>query len=261
MKSPALLMSCVLLSGCAASPPAPKPKLGVLPVFDHLICAESIRAKVGDAECRRRLTAFIGRGLKATVVLRAAAPGNAPSPVVGAGVVIDAAGRVLTSYRAVRGLAAVSATVREVGGSDGRFVYRDARVVPLRLVAFSERPDLALLEPERPGGMPEPLPLDLTARSFRQDYRYWFFAASPTAFGGSIISGITESRRLDGGQELNDLVGLNVPSGAADLGGPVISYKGDLVGIMLFSDGASRTSYFVPAHIAAQIFGLPRADK
>ena len=247
---------CLIVSACAA--PRANPKLGVLPDFDHLPCAESIRAKVGDAECSRRLTAFVGRGLRATVVLRQAGSTGpvAAGEQAGAGVVIDAAGRVLTAYHVIRGLNGITATVREVGGADGRFVYRDARVVPMRVVAFAERPDLALLEPEQPVEMPEPLPVDPAVRSFRQNYRYWFFPSRPVAYGGAIVSGLTETAVAADGAARADLVEMNVPAVAGDQGGPVVSYAGNVVGIMLLENTAKKTAYFIPVSIAVQLFGL-----
>lgn len=256
MKQLPFCLLMVIFSGCAV--PKEKPRLGVLPVFDQPLCTERQRAAVCEDECVRRLTAFAGRGMQATVVVRArdAAAPQGTADRIGAGVVIDASGRIFTAYHVVRDMTAISATPRRVGGAGGKLVYGETAAVPMRVVSFAERLDLALLEPAGPGWLPEPITVDRTVHAFAANQKLWVFGSRAVSYGGYVSTGETVEARSPDGRRLPDLIKVGVPAVERDLGGPVIAANGDVVGIMLAADEGAGSVYFMPVSIPVQLFGL-----
>jgi len=253
-----LTLFCVILTNCAA--PREKPRLGVLPAVNGPLCTDRTRSAVGEDECVRRLTAFAGRAMHATVVVsarNAPRPGEqAAEPAVGAGVIVDADGRVFTAYHVVRGMTEITAISRQVGGADGRLVYGDMPGVPMTVAAYAERLDLALLEPVTPGRLPGPITVDRMVRSFSAGQKVWLFGSRAVGYGGYVTTGVTETVQLPNGELRPDLIEVGVPVVGRDLGGPVLSAAGDVVGIMVVADEKNKRAFFIPVSIAVQLFGL-----
>lgn len=242
------LMIAATLVSCA---PRPKPKLGVLPSTVAPPCTDAERKTIPDDECIMRLTAFAGRGMRATVMLHAPVGVGQGTKAVyaGAGVVIDRKGRVLTSYRVIKDLPAVVATLRRVGGAGGKIVYAEDVTVPMAVVSYAEHADLALLEPVGETPMPEPLVVNGTVRSFRQSEKVWLFGSRAVTYGGPV----TDPDGYSDGEHVT----VGIPAVGRDMGGPVLSQQGEIIGVMTVPASDDAAASFVPVSIAVQLFGLP----
>lgn len=252
MMLPILLTAA--LAACATNAQK-KARLGHLPVFDKPPCTEAEKVSLGLDECTRRLLAFVGRGMQSTVLLRSVTTTRKgeTSELKGVGVVVDGHGRILTAYNVVHDAQQIVAVVREVGGADGRLFYEEERTVPMRIKAFTESLNMALLEPAQEATLPNPFVVDPTVRAFGEGEALWFFGSS-TLFRSGLVS--LESEDLDSLEHSGDLYEVGIPASRTDLGGAVFTPEGKIVGVVVGLAKEGAASYFVPVSTATQLFDL-----
>lgn len=254
MRSGLVFLLMLSFTACAASD-KPKPRLGILPDFDGPLCTEDEKKSLGLDECTRRLLAFVGRGVQSVVVLRTSSVAGLEKQenFVGAGIVLDDQGHVLTAYSAVVDIPEINVIVRAVGGADGRLLYDEGIVVPMHVRSYAERLNIALLEPAEPQRFPRPFMVDASVQWLDEGEKLWLFA-SPTLFtSGTVIV-------RDGEYSSFDLVRVGFPVKDADLGGGVISSDGRVVGIVVGSGHDGESSFVVPVSTAVQLFDIQPAS-
>jgi len=160
---------------------------------------------------------------------------------IGSGVIIDPQGFVLSSYHVVAGAIALKATVHGAGG---------AIDYPLKLVKADPSTDLALLRIQ--GNGPFPYAIIGDSEAIRTG-DVILSMGSPFGFDQTMTSGIISSRRrtiMIGGTVYDNLVQTDAPINKGSSGGPLVSTKGEVIGI--------NTAIFAPTGVFNGIgFAIP----
>lgn len=139
---------------------------------------------------------------------------------VGSGVIVDAAGYVVTNDHVVHGATKIMVTL-----------FHQPQPVAAELVATDSRRDLALLKISGPG----PFPAAKLSNSNNVEVGDWVLAVgNPFGLGHSVTAGIVSSRRSSvviGGVEYKSLLQTDAPINQGSSGGPLVNLQGEIVGI------------------------------
>jgi S1-C subfamily serine protease len=173
---------------------------------------------------------------------------------VGSGVVIDAAGQILTSLHVVEGADEINLIFAD--GSRGTAVLANS----------DPANDIAVLQPLTPPDLIVPAVLAGTAGLRVGDEAY--AVGNPLGLAGSmsagVISGFNRSLPIDEtGQQLEGLIQFDAAVNPGNSGGPLLNRDGQVVGIVtaLANPNAQNSftgiGFAVPISIASQAAGSP----
>jgi len=168
---------------------------------------------------------------------RAAGKGEA----LGAGVIVNASGAILTALHVVDG-----ATSVRVSFADGT---RSAATVS----STDPKNDIAVLQPERTPEPIVPAALGGAGRVGEEAYA----VGHPLGYVGSltagVISGLGRSITVPGGKTLRGLIQFDAAVNPGNSGGPLLDRRGQVIGIVTALANPSRDGYFIGIGFAVPI--------
>lgn len=167
--------------------------------------------------------------------------GDARSGGLGAGVIVNARGSILTAFHVVDG--ATSIRVSFVDGTRSRAL----------IASTDPENDIAVLTPER---TPEVIvPAVLGGGSQVGDEA--FAVGHPLGYFGSltsgVISGLERTVKGRGGKTLNGLIQFDAAVNPGNSGGPLLNRGGQVIGIVTAIADPSRDGYFIGIGFAVPI--------
>jgi serine protease Do len=186
--------------------------------------------------------------------------GNVPYESAGSGLIVDAAGHLVTNHHLVTGASSFLVS---------RF-QRGNEHLPARLISTDPLSDLALLKIDAPG----PFPAAEFADSSKVEVGDWVLAVgNPFGFGHTVTAGIISARRARinvGGLLYQGLLQTDAPINQGSSGGPLCNLSGQVVGINTaiyaptgvwsgagFAIPANRVTSFLSARMPAATPGPP----
>ena len=151
---------------------------------------------------------------------------------LGAGVIVNASGAILTAFHVVDGATTIRLSFVDGTRSNGHVVSTDPDN------------DIAVLVPERP---PQPIvPAVLGGAGRIGDEAY--AVGHPLGFVGSlssgVISGLDRSIRAPGGRTLRGLIQFDAAVNPGSSGGPLLNRGGQVIGIVTGLANPARDGYF-----------------
>jgi S1-C subfamily serine protease len=172
---------------------------------------------------------------------------------VGAGVVINEQGDILTAHHVVAGAAEIE------------LFFADGGRVNAELVSAEPENDIAVLHPTEPPELIVPAVLGNPNAMRIGDETY--AVGNPLGLVGSmsagVISGFNRRLPLEDGQELEGLIQFDAAVNPGNSGGPLLNRDGQVVGIVTALANPSEQNFFigigfaVPIGTAAGAAGVP----
>jgi S1-C subfamily serine protease len=158
---------------------------------------------------------------------------QAPRQGSGSGFVVDADGRIVTNYHVIQA-ALEERSVDLVDGAEITVSFPNDGTVPVRVVGANALYDLALLELENDGDLPDGLqPIPLGDGSPRVGQKV-IAIGNPFGFESTVTTGIVSAvgRNLQGVGEVNvPLVQTDAAINPGNSGGPLLDSGGRLIGV------------------------------
>jgi serine protease Do len=164
---------------------------------------------------------------------------------LGSGVIVDAAGIVLTNAHVVE------------RASDIEVVLRDAKKVKAKLLGTDRRTDLAVLRLQGGG----PYPAALLGDSDKVKVGDWVLAVgSPFGLQHTVTAGIVSAkgRSLNPGNPFDDFLQTDAAINPGNSGGPLVNMAGEVIGIntaiLSRTGGNVGIGFSIPVNMAKRIY-------
>jgi S1-C subfamily serine protease len=242
-----LLSFCTAMTHCARRISLPKKPADEAIIPSYLLHADCVERRGVDGETSRLFPgcadkwddAFI-RGITASTVHVTAGrheDGHGAAYAAGTGVVIDKCGTVLTAFHVIKDAVVVTVAKKSIS-SDGTSVMK-SREIFVDVTKVAEVHDVALLKPKFKIPNWKPLPIRTDISPIRGE-RLWHFGQKTAWAYGSVMTSSVSS------VEINGLTAVEAFGDFGDSGGPFVTRKGELVGIMLSIKNDKSTSFFIP---------------
>jgi S1-C subfamily serine protease len=160
---------------------------------------------------------------------------------LGAGVIINANGSIMTALHVVE------------GATDIRVSFVDGTRASATIASTDPKNDIAVLQPEH--GPETIVPAVLGGGGQVGDVTY--AVGHPLGFVGSlssgVISGLNRSVTLKGGRKLTGLIQFDAAVNPGNSGGPLLDRNGQVIGIVTALANPSRDGYFIGLGFAVPI--------
>ncbi len=151
----------------------------------------------------------------------------------GSGFVVDADGLIVTNYHVISSaLQPRSVTLRE--GAEITVAFPGGEVAPVRVLGATSLYDLALLELEEPGDLPDGTPVIPLAEYEPRVGQKAIAIGNPFGFESTVTTGIVSAigRTLQGVGEVSvPLVQTDAAINPGNSGGPLLDARGALIGV------------------------------
>jgi S1-C subfamily serine protease len=173
---------------------------------------------------------------------RASSAGDAAGGL-GAGVIINATGSIMTALHVVAGATAI------------RVSFVDGTKASATIASTDPKNDIAVLEPEH--GPETIVPAVLGGGGQVGDVTY--AVGHPLGYAGSlsagVISGLNRTVTVKGGKKLTGLIQFDAAVNPGNSGGPLLNRSGQVIGIVtaLANPAAARDGYFIGIGFAVPI--------
>jgi len=160
---------------------------------------------------------------------------------LGAGVIVNRAGRILTALHVVDGAARV------------RVSFVDGTRSIAWIAATDPANDIAVLKPDRGPGVVVPAVLGGGSQVGDEAYA----VGHPLGYAGSlsagVISGLDRSAEGENGRRLEGLIQFDTAVNPGNSGGPLLNHAGQVIGIVTALANPSRDGYFIGLGFAVPI--------
>jgi serine protease DegQ len=185
----------------------------------------------------------------------APSPGTGPTGELGSGVIVDAAGDILTCLHVVAGATAIEVT------------FADGTQSPATIQSTQPASDMAVLRASKPPAKIVPAVLG-NPRSVQVGSEA-FVIGNPFGLEGSItagiVSGVNRSFQLpNNGPTLTGLIQVDAAVNPGNSGGPLVNRNGQVIGIVSALINPTKEDVFigiglaVPIDVAGGAAGLPQ---
>jgi len=179
---------------------------------------------------------------------------------IGAGVIVDPNGYIMTNAHVVEGAQRIHVALASVGNSqDPLAPIGKQRVLDARLVGIHKESDLALLKIEQTG-----LPtLSLARRQPVRQGELVFAMGSPEGLQNSVTMGVVSSvgRQADPSRPFV-YIQTDAPINPGNSGGPLVDIEGSVIGINTFilseGGGSEGLGFAIPAQIVRFVYNSLR---
>jgi S1-C subfamily serine protease len=206
------------------------------------IASGVVEKAIGDLQAAPATSAVVYQQILPSLVrIETSRASDGGGPGLGAGVIVNASGAILTALHVVDG-----ATNIRVGFSDGTRS-------PAVIATTDSANDIAVLVPQR---TPAPIvPAVLGGGGQVGDEAYAVghplgYAASLTS---GVISGLERTIKGTGGKTMRGLIQFDAAVNPGNSGGPLLNRGGQVIGIVTALANASRDGYFVGIGFAVPI--------
>jgi S1-C subfamily serine protease len=166
---------------------------------------------------------------------------NGEASGLGAGVIINANGSIMTALHVVE------------GATDIRVSFIDGTRASATIVSTDPANDIAVLQPEH--GPETIVPAVLGGGGQVGDVTY--AVGHPLGYAGSlssgVISGLNRSVTVKGGKKLTGLIQFDAAVNPGNSGGPLLDRNGQVIGIVTALANPSRDGYFIGIGFAVPI--------
>ena len=154
------------------------------------------------------------------VFIETAGPGDGDT-AIGSGVVINAAGQIMTAYHVVEGASSIKVT------------FADGTDASAEIVDSTPENDIAVLQPTSPPGLIVPAVLGGGVQIGDDTYA----VGNPLGLGGSLSAGVVSGldrtvTRENGDGDLKGLIQFDAAVNPGSSGGPLTNRAGQVVGIV-----------------------------
>jgi len=160
---------------------------------------------------------------------------------LGTGVIVNAAGSILTAFHVVDG--ATRIRVSFVDGTRSR----------ARVVSSDPEHDIAVVLAERPPEVIVPAVLGGGARVGDEAYAVGNPLGYIDSLTSGVISGLERSSETNDGKTLRGLIQFDAAVNPGNSGGPLLNRGGQVIGIVTALANPSRTGYFIGISFAVPI--------
>jgi S1-C subfamily serine protease len=179
--------------------------------------------------------------LPSLVQVEARSPSPGGEARLGAGVIVNRSGAILTALHVVDGADAV------------RVSFVDGTTSPALIAATDPANDIAVLQPDR--GPEVVVPAVLGGGGQVGDDA--FAVGHPLGYVGSlsagVISGLDRSSKGENGRRLDGLIQFDTAVNPGNSGGPLLNRAGQVIGIVTALANPSRDGYFIGIGFAVPI--------
>jgi len=179
--------------------------------------------------------------LPSLVEIRATDSGAKPQSELGAGVVINAQGAILTALHVIE------------GASDIDVTFADGTKTAATVTTRDPEHDIAVLLPAQDPEVIVPATLGSPGNVGDEAYA----VGHPLGLRGSLTSGVISGldRELEGadGHELSGLIQFDAAVNPGNSGGPLLNRNGQVIGIVTALANPSRDGYFIGIGFAVPI--------
>ena len=160
---------------------------------------------------------------------------------LGAGVIINATGSIMTALHVVEGATGI------------RVSFVDGTKASATIASTDPKNDIAVLQPEH--GPETIVPAVLGGGAQVGDVTY--AVGHPLGYAGSlssgVISGLNRSVTVKGGKKLTGLIQFDAAVNPGNSGGPLLDRSGQVIGIVTALANPSRDGYFIGLGFAVPI--------
>ncbi len=220
----------------SAAPPLDRAQIGTIAagVVDKAI--EDLRSQPATS------TAVYQRILPSLVQIETARPSaNGDGSGLGAGVIVNARGAILTALHVVEDAKSI------------RVSFVDGTQSPAFIATADSENDIAVLQPERGPQVIVPAVLGGGGQVGDETYA----VGHPIGYSGSlssgVISGLDRSVESEDGTRLRGLIQFDAAVNPGNSGGPLLNRAGQVIGIVTALANPSRDGYFIGIGFAVPI--------
>jgi putative serine protease PepD len=182
------------------------------------------------------------RTIEPSLVLIETQGGPASEGAIGSGVVVNAAGQIMTADHVIDGASAIKVT------------FADGSEASASVVSSTPANDIAVLQPDSPPGLIVPAVLGGGAQIGDQT----FSVGNPLGLTGSltegVISGLDRTIERENGQgELKGLIQFDAAVNPGSSGGPLLNRAGQVIGIVTALANPTDQKFFIGIGFAVPI--------
>jgi S1-C subfamily serine protease len=220
------------------SPPSPLDRAQV-----GTIASSAVKKAIDDLRAAPATSAVVYQQILPSLVeIETTGPSSSgEDSELGAGVIINAKGSILTAFHVVDGATSV------------RVSFIDGTVSKAEIASTDPENDIAVLQPERTPELIVPAVLGGAGQVGQEAYA----VGHPLGFVGSltsgVISGLDRSIKAPGGKTLRGLIQFDAAVNPGNSGGPLLNRGGQVIGIVTALANPSRDGYFIGIGFAVPI--------
>jgi S1-C subfamily serine protease len=192
------------------------------------------------------------RVIQPSLVLIETEGGPNSEGAIGSGVVVNAAGQIMTAEHVIDGASAI------------RITFADGSQVSASVVSSTPENDIAVLQPDSPPGLIVPAVLGGGAQIGDET----FSVGNPLGLTGSLTAGVVSGldrtiERENGAGDLDGLIQFDAAVNPGSSGGPLVNRDGEVVGIVTGlvnptgQPAFSGVGFAVTIDTAASALGVP----
>jgi S1-C subfamily serine protease len=236
-----VVLACIVVGGIVlANRDSPSP-LGRAQV--GTIASDVVAQAIKDQKAAPATSAVVYQDiLPSFVTIESKGPSSRDgSEELGAGVIVNASGSILTAFHVVEGATSIRAT------------FADGTTTTARIASTDPANDIAVLTPKRNPSVIVPAVLGGDDRVGDEA----FAVGNPLGFVGSlsagVISGLDRSIKVTGGKTLHGLIQFDAAVNPGNSGGPLLNRAGQVIGIVTALANPSRDKSFIGIGFAVPI--------
>jgi S1-C subfamily serine protease len=182
------------------------------------------------------------RVIQPSLVLIETQGGPTAEGAIGSGVVVNAAGQIMTAEHVVDGASAIKVT------------FADGSSTTASVVSSTPANDIAVLQPDSPPGLIVPAVLGGGAQIGDQTYS----VGNPLGLTGSLTAGVISGLdrtigRENGAGDLNGLIQFDAAVNPGSSGGPLLNRAGQVIGIVTALANPTDQKFFIGIGFAVPI--------
>jgi len=179
--------------------------------------------------------------LPSVVTIEAATRSSKGEGELGAGVIVNTRGTILTAFHVVDGATRI------------RVAFVDGTTSPAAIASTDPANDIAVLQPERNPGVIVPAVLGGGGQIGDEAYAVGHPLGLVGSLSSGVISGLGRTVEAPNGKKLRDLIQFDAAVNPGNSGGPLLNRGGQVIGIVTALANRARDGYFIGIGFAVPI--------
>jgi S1-C subfamily serine protease len=182
------------------------------------------------------------RVIQPSLVLIETEGGPTSEGAIGSGVVVNAAGQIMTAEHVIDGASGIKVT------------FADGSQTSASVVSSTPETDIAVIQPDTPPGLIVPAVLGGGAQIGDET----FSVGNPLGLTGSLTAGVVSGldrtiERENGGGDLKGLIQFDAAVNPGSSGGPLLNRQGQVIGIVTALANPTEQKFFIGIGFAVPI--------